>query len=625
MRTALHANPFWILGVSIRDSRKHIIAVAEERQLELDPQVCAKARDALLTPRARLEAEIAWLPGVAPRRAIQIVQSISSSVADWDIIASLPALARANAIAACCESVQPLTESAAITLIRELVHAVDTLSPSHILQHLLEERAVSGFSLTVTEQSVEEAVSERMRTYYRRAATAALKRLTPDSRGPVLKGLIQSTTDGGSLSCPELLEAVIDSFELDTRPQLDREAQQLRSLLKSAREAATTGEAEVSNVVPAIYQSLRRWGENAGPVLQSRKLRGQKHALSHECALDVRALAVDLYNEHGFLRHSQRITNLLSEVFSDLPSVADLLASDREALGNLYLQSVIDLVTSVESGGMLRFENVVVQDNAVGFITDTRNNARQRFVTWREITVDSDENRVYIAPKGDATFAAAIFFDVDSRAYALDGALRLAVEHEVYRLSAVKSYATSAKASRTETVSQAFVKEYRAYARDVIDNLRNAATDDEGAARKVRDQIRVWAKVFDGLGVPVSIERLTLLLGDLHATADEGVDAIAYNDCIHMINELAGQTGRSDLKQTVDRFRAAARFLKTHLTTYEINAVRDALVDGDVMVHWGVGQGLRNRLRSGFFDEKFLGVDDLDDCWESIARAAVDI
>ncbi|HDS1391584.1 TPA: hypothetical protein QEK39_001299 [Stenotrophomonas maltophilia] len=57
--TALHQSAFAVLGVTIRDNRRRIVELAEEKSLELDHDVCQKARSDLTNPRTRLNAEIA--------------------------------------------------------------------------------------------------------------------------------------------------------------------------------------------------------------------------------------------------------------------------------------------------------------------------------------------------------------------------------------------------------------------------------------------------------------------------------------------------------------------------------------------------------------------------------------
>src|SRR4051812_30968366 len=93
-------NPFHILGASPRDDRRRLLELAEERSLSQDPAVCAQARADLANPRNRLAAEVAWLPGLSPVHASEAVVSVQHAAAALRKVESLPALSRANLLAA---------------------------------------------------------------------------------------------------------------------------------------------------------------------------------------------------------------------------------------------------------------------------------------------------------------------------------------------------------------------------------------------------------------------------------------------------------------------------------------------------------------------------------------------
>ncbi len=73
--TPLHSSPFYVLGASVRDGRKRIVELADERSLVADADLCAKARGDLTNPRNRLAAEIAWLPGLSPNAAKVLIET----------------------------------------------------------------------------------------------------------------------------------------------------------------------------------------------------------------------------------------------------------------------------------------------------------------------------------------------------------------------------------------------------------------------------------------------------------------------------------------------------------------------------------------------------------------------
>src|SRR5690606_5323258 len=103
--TVLHQSAFSVLGVSTRDNRRRIVELAEEKSLELDHDVCQKARSDLTNPRTRLGAEIAWLPGVSPRKAGQLVESLLNDPMAIREESGLPTLAHLNLLAAAFEAV----------------------------------------------------------------------------------------------------------------------------------------------------------------------------------------------------------------------------------------------------------------------------------------------------------------------------------------------------------------------------------------------------------------------------------------------------------------------------------------------------------------------------------------
>ena len=57
-------NPFCVLEVSTRDSRRHIAEAAEEKSFLDDSESIREARSALTIPNRRLAAEIRWFPGI---------------------------------------------------------------------------------------------------------------------------------------------------------------------------------------------------------------------------------------------------------------------------------------------------------------------------------------------------------------------------------------------------------------------------------------------------------------------------------------------------------------------------------------------------------------------------------
>ena len=64
-------NPFFILGVTVRDDKEVVAEALEERLAdeEQEEAVLMHAQKNLLTSKARLDAEIEWFPDLAPKRS----------------------------------------------------------------------------------------------------------------------------------------------------------------------------------------------------------------------------------------------------------------------------------------------------------------------------------------------------------------------------------------------------------------------------------------------------------------------------------------------------------------------------------------------------------------------------
>ncbi|KIF82750.1 hypothetical protein [Noviherbaspirillum autotrophicum] len=167
--TPLHQSAFAVLSVTIRDNRKRIVELAEEKSLELDSDVCQKARSDLTNPRTRLSAEIAWLPGVSPRKASQLVESLLQNPMGVRQESGLPTLAHLNLLAAAFEAVDEDYDAVDLTsFIQDVAYLADDLVPEDVLRDINEDRAVSGFPEVRALDQIEAELAERMR-YYRSA------------------------------------------------------------------------------------------------------------------------------------------------------------------------------------------------------------------------------------------------------------------------------------------------------------------------------------------------------------------------------------------------------------------------------------------------------------------------
>ncbi len=330
--TALHQSPFAVLGATTRDDRRRIVELAEEKSLELDHEVCQKARSDLTNPRSRLSVEMAWLPGVSPRKAAQLLDSLLQTPMSIREESGLPTLARLNLLAAAFEFVDGEHDPDDFAgFIREVAYLADELSPNEVVRDINEDRTVSGFSEVKALEQIEAELAERKR-YYRNTIKSALNRLPPAILVQVMTNAVDIVTVSGEEPAPELIDELVDSYEVECQGFLRNEAENVHKLIKAIRELATAGEAAVKPHLDKLDVVARNWDDVAQPIQLSAKARGIEHEASRDLAHEIRSLAIELFNKHDMLEQSQRLTGLLRIIFAEIPDVSECVEQDSVAL-----------------------------------------------------------------------------------------------------------------------------------------------------------------------------------------------------------------------------------------------------------------------------------------------------
>lgn len=345
--TNLHRNAFAVLGVSIRDSRRRIVEAAEEQALHIDHDACQRARSDLTSPRTRLGVELAWLPGVSPRKALQLVANLGANPLGAFSEDGLPTLAHLNVMAAAFELADGdenvslprhwVETSSLSEHIQDFARRMDELDPNEVMRDINEDRAVSGFPEIRSIEQLEGELAERKR-YFRDAIKGALNRLDAPALVAVMTEVVDGATSGGDDHAPELIDELVDSYAVETQGVLESEAANVNKLISATRGAAASGEKSVKPLVDKLIGVVRNWDSIAQPIQLSAKARGIEHEPSQSVAYAVRSLAIDLFNEHDMLEQSKRLTDLLQDVFSEVPDVSERVGADADALDRIFTE-----------------------------------------------------------------------------------------------------------------------------------------------------------------------------------------------------------------------------------------------------------------------------------------------
>lgn len=336
----LEQNPFYLLGATTRDDRRRILELADEKSLFHDESEVREAVSALTNPRKRVAAEMAWLPGLAPKRVTDLIAQVQANTADLDDNDSLPVLARANLFAeVLIREGSPDDPAELATFIVDLAETFEEVDEDSLVALLNEDRAVSGFPLIVDSQHLEAEIKAR-RVFYRKAIRAALDRLAPDRLVDAITQAIDSATSTGEYEAPVLIHDLVDSFELDAQEFLAKERKTIDGLMSRILDSAKAGatETQIAGLVTKLEAVVRNWDRIAQPMQISHRSRGLDHAPSHDLAAEIRGLAIELFNEHSLLDISRRLTSLQLEVFAELDKVVEKSAEDAATLEDIAEQ-----------------------------------------------------------------------------------------------------------------------------------------------------------------------------------------------------------------------------------------------------------------------------------------------
>lgn len=334
-KTTLHANPFWVLGVTTRDDRRKIVAMAEERSLHIDHDLCQKARSDLTNPMARLSAEIAWMPGVAPKVAEELSNALADDPVSFRIEKGLPDLALANLIAGAFEFIADKEDAEMLPdIMLHFAWVVEKIDPEVVLRDINEDRAISGFPEVKGVEEIEKELVER-RKAYRSIVKNFLNTIDTEKLVSTMTDVVSVATNRGEDHAPAMIDDLVDAYEVETQDFLQKESDNITKLVESARIAAPQGEKAVAPMIDKLEIVLRNWDLVAQPIQISAKSRGIQHMPSRDIAYELRSLGIDLNNNYDMLDQAYRMTELLRELFAELPEVVEKLGEDAEAIAGL--------------------------------------------------------------------------------------------------------------------------------------------------------------------------------------------------------------------------------------------------------------------------------------------------
>lgn len=358
-------NPFFILKASPRERKVRLIELAEVAALHGDHEAAVNGRNVLTNPRMRLAAELAWFPGLSPKRVTDTLDAIR--LGNRPNLKGMNALSRANFAA------EALALHAGSTLgdlqlgIEDLSDHVEAIDLDDALRAINEDRQAAGIPAIMDPALIEAAIAERVR-HFERTVTTYLDDLPSKDMVAVYERLVSRSTNDGEDAGQRLINALVDTYELKAGAFLAGEAARIAHLIDTAK-AETERKASAPRVrasVNEIIAALRIWDSVAQPIQLAYKSRGLDHGESQSLAIKARAFGIYLFNQHDYLEDAKLISAALQELFAEVVAISDQIKGDVGILDGIASERA-DRQRN-EAQGQAEFAREITYETAFGAI-----------------------------------------------------------------------------------------------------------------------------------------------------------------------------------------------------------------------------------------------------------------
>ncbi len=316
-------NPFYIIGVSTRDSKQTIVETCDAKSLTVDADRCTRFRSVLTQPRNRLSAELAWLPGLSPARSIGLVEKLQKDPKTF--LTSLDGtnpLARCNALVTFLEHHKPKEDSQINGLLIEIAQSFEQIDFTNLMAVINEDRQIAKIPVIQDIESIKQEMQSR-----REYMTGVMKDSLNNVKAPdkVLTEIVAKTTSDGKQHPPFLIEELTDKYQIEVQKYLDQLVGLIRDSISTIQKHPPT---LYKRHMPKLYQYLKTWDQIAQPIQLIHHSKGLDDSNSKELAQDLRGLVVEIANSYDMHSEAQQITKIIAEIFKELPQFAEKVSED---------------------------------------------------------------------------------------------------------------------------------------------------------------------------------------------------------------------------------------------------------------------------------------------------------
>lgn len=321
---SLFENAFWVLKARYESNHAELVDLAEDAEFEEShPQeLIQRSQQALVSPIARLDQELGWLPGLSERQIGEIRALLDSGQTDelLNSINFLPDLPKANVLA----HLSNLSKVEASRL-QSWLRCWDDVEQGELLAFVNSNRNISGFpNVDASQMSTSVAALE---SAHARSAAKAIWQL--EEPGKVMEHLVEAELATGKPN--SILGRFVREYDSLSEPKLT----QIRSEIDHQIELAKEPSPNLDSVTNEIAALLSRWDDVNQPVQVYEQHQGHEEGRSKKIYEAVRSLCLELANDRGEFQYARRLSEALLHTFPELESVAEVLKGDVAALQNL--------------------------------------------------------------------------------------------------------------------------------------------------------------------------------------------------------------------------------------------------------------------------------------------------
>lgn len=321
---SLSSNAFSILKASYASNHAEISDLVEDAEFDehYSREIIQRSQQALLSPIARLDQELSWLPELSDAQVNETLSLLKEgSVAEIrKAISFIPDLPKANVLAHLCG-----TNSEDNSLLEDLLRAWDDVDHQSLLQFLNTQRQETGFPQV--EKSQLAASIKALENAHARSAALFVWRLREP--GKVMEHLVEIEIEKARPS--SILAKFVREYDNLSEPRLA----QISGAIDQQIELARGSNTQLDVVTGEIAELLQQWDDVNQPVQVFEQHQGHEEGRSKKIYEKLRLLCLELANERGEFRYAKLLSEALLHTFPELESVAEVLKGDVEALENL--------------------------------------------------------------------------------------------------------------------------------------------------------------------------------------------------------------------------------------------------------------------------------------------------